>query len=66
MTGHMETREKATVAAHGAPSAVEVSIVMPCLNEAETIEICVRKAASFLKDHGIRGEVIVADTGRTL
>lgn len=44
---------------------MELSIVMPCLNEAETIETCVRKAVSFLYAHGIEGEVIVADNGST-
>jgi hypothetical protein len=44
---------------------VELTIVMPCLNEAETVAICVRKAASFLVDHCIDGEVVVADNGST-
>jgi glycosyltransferase involved in cell wall biosynthesis len=38
---------------------------MPCLNEAETIAICVRKANNFLARSGINGEVIVADNGST-
>jgi glycosyltransferase involved in cell wall biosynthesis len=38
---------------------------MPCLNEAETIAICVQKAGSFLARSGIKGEVIVADNGST-
>lgn len=42
---------------------VEVSIVMPCLNEADTVVTCVRKAVKALKDAGIHGEVIVADNG---
>jgi glycosyltransferase involved in cell wall biosynthesis len=46
-------------------SEVEVSIVMPCLNEADTIESCVRKAVKALADAGIQGEVIVADNGST-
>lgn len=45
--------------------APEVSIVMPCLNEAETLETCIRKALAFLHGHGIHGEVIVADNGST-
>jgi glycosyltransferase involved in cell wall biosynthesis len=36
---------------------------MPCLNEADTVGTCVRKAASALEEHGILGEVIVADNG---
>jgi glycosyltransferase involved in cell wall biosynthesis len=43
--------------------AVELSIVMPCLNEAETLEKCVRKAQRFLEENDIQGEVIVADNG---
>lgn len=44
---------------------LELSIVMPCLNEAETVGICVRKAKTFLQKHDVRGEVIVADNGST-
>jgi glycosyltransferase involved in cell wall biosynthesis len=44
---------------------VELTILMPCLNEAETIAICVRKATKFLVRSGIKGEVIVADNGST-
>jgi glycosyltransferase involved in cell wall biosynthesis len=45
--------------------AIELSIVMPCLNEAETVAACVQKARSFLVQHGISGEVIIADNGST-
>ncbi|MEX0152440.1 glycosyltransferase family 2 protein [Microbacterium sp. LMI1-1-1.1] len=38
---------------------------MPCLNEAETLETCVRKAKGFLDRTGISGEVVVADNGST-
>jgi hypothetical protein len=44
---------------------VELTVVMPCLNEAETVATCVRKAVKFLADHGIDGEVLVADNGST-
>ena len=43
----------------------ELSIVMPCLNEGRTLAACIRKAQLFLKEHGIAGEVIVADNGST-
>jgi len=46
-------------------SAVEVTIVMPCLNEADTLETCVRKAVKALGDAAIAGEVLVADNGST-
>src|SRR5580693_4800698 len=38
---------------------------MPCLNEAETVATCVRKAVRFIDEHGIEGEVVVADNGST-
>jgi hypothetical protein len=38
---------------------------MPCLNEAETVETCVRKTIDFFAEHGIDGEVIIADNGST-
>jgi hypothetical protein len=44
-------------------TACELSIVMPCLNEAETLATCVRKARGSLERLGIDGEVIVADNG---
>jgi hypothetical protein len=47
------------------PESLELTILMPCLNEAETIEICVRKAISYLRSRGIAGEVLVADNGST-
>jgi len=45
--------------------SLELSVVMPCLNEAATVGACVKKAVDALKQHGIRGEVIVADNGST-
>lgn len=44
---------------------IELSIVMPCLNEAETIGICIRKAQRFLAESGINGEIVIADNGST-
>ncbi|PDQ35778.1 MAG: dolichol-P-glucose synthetase [Candidatus Lumbricidophila eiseniae] len=45
--------------------SVELSIVMPCLNEAETLAVCIDKAQEYLQRSGIVGEVIVADNGST-
>jgi glycosyltransferase involved in cell wall biosynthesis len=45
--------------------AVELSIVLPCLNEADTIGICVAKAMRVIAEHEIDAEVIVADNGST-
>src|SRR5690349_7284480 len=38
---------------------------MPCLNEARTLGACIKKAQLFLKQHGVSGEIIVADNGST-
>lgn len=43
----------------------EITILMPCLNEAETLSICIRKAKSFLKNNYIDGEILIADNGST-
>jgi glycosyltransferase involved in cell wall biosynthesis len=75
----MKTSEVVTLTAftalNAAPSAgvsarpdadvCALTIVIPCLNEAETIGICVSKAAAFLADAGVNGEVLVADNGST-
>ena len=45
--------------------AIEVSVVLPCLNERETVGICVAKAMAALQSAGIHGEVLVADNGST-
>src|SRR5438105_1075467 len=47
------------------PDEVEVSVVMPCLNEARTVGVCVAKAKRCLEQLGVRGEVVVADNGST-
>ena len=44
---------------------MELTVVMPCLNEAETVATCVRKAIGFLAESGITGEVLIADNGST-
>jgi glycosyltransferase involved in cell wall biosynthesis len=44
---------------------IELTVLMPCLNEAETIEVCVKKAKGFLDSRGIKGEVLIADNGST-
>lgn len=46
-------------------TGVEISIVLPCLNEEKTLGICIRKAQGFLARHNLRGEVVVADNGST-
>src|SRR6266436_4762217 len=44
---------------------MELTILMPCLNEALTVETCVRKARAYLEKRSIAGEVLVADNGST-
>jgi glycosyltransferase involved in cell wall biosynthesis len=44
---------------------IELSVVMPCLNEADTLEACIQKALSSIETLGIAGEVVVADNGST-
>ncbi len=44
---------------------IELSIVMPCLSEAETLGACIAKAQRFLAEAGVRGEVVIADNGST-
>ena len=44
---------------------LDLTILMPCLNEAETLAFCVRQAMQAIGDSGLRGEVIVADNGST-
>lgn len=43
--------------------APELTILMPCLNEAETLATCIRKARTFLARMGVYGEVLIADNG---
>ena len=52
-----------SIATHTAP--VELTVVMPCLNEAETLAVCVDKALAALAENGIAGEVVIADNGST-
>ena len=43
----------------------ELTILMPCLNEARTLPSCIRKAQRFLSEHNVSGEVLIADNGST-
>jgi len=49
--------------AHATPC--ELTILMPCLNEAETLAICIAKALGYLERSGVHGEVLIADNGST-
>jgi glycosyltransferase involved in cell wall biosynthesis len=54
-----------TTAASDVQPDPEVTILMPCLNESETLEICIRKALDFLEANQVCGEVVVSDNGST-
>jgi len=58
------------VAYEGEPSGpaqlpIELSIIMPCLNEAETLATCIGKAKQYLERSGVAGEIVVGDNGST-
>jgi glycosyltransferase involved in cell wall biosynthesis len=59
-----ETANEPIEALH-ALGEMEVSIVIPCLNEAETVGTCVEKAVRWIRAQGIQGEIILADNGST-
>jgi glycosyltransferase involved in cell wall biosynthesis len=48
-----------------AGAALELTILMPCLNEAETLAVCIGKARAYLARSGVAGEVLIADNGST-
>src|SRR6266446_3388964 len=48
-----------------ASQPIELTIVMPCLNEADTVATCIQKARLGLERAGLRGEVLIADNGST-
>jgi hypothetical protein len=66
----MDSRMKTTLASEGtlpdsvgASQAVDVSVVIPCLNEANSLAICIDKAVDAIRKAGLAGEVVVADNG---
>src|SRR5579864_3042114 len=61
----METQTITSCETPQAYGSAEVSVVIPCLNEAQSIAFCIDKALAAFRDHGIRGEVVVADNGST-
>ena len=54
-----------TAAPAAPPGEVELTILMPCLNEADTLETCIRKAQGFLALHNVKGEILIGDNGST-
>jgi glycosyltransferase involved in cell wall biosynthesis len=45
--------------------AIELTVVIPCLNEADTLDTCIGKALRAMEEHGVSGEVVIADNGST-
>src|SRR6516162_318678 len=45
--------------------SIELTILMPCLNEAETLSRCIEKAKLGIQKSGVRGEILIADNGST-
>jgi glycosyltransferase involved in cell wall biosynthesis len=60
-----ELQDRSEVGTDPLDESVEVSVVMPCLNEAATLERCIVKARKAMEDHSVAGEIIVADNGST-
>ena len=60
-----ESQEAASTVSATLEAPPELSIVMPCLNEAETIGTCIQKAQAFLHQYQVVGEIVVADNGST-
>ena len=65
ISSHPTPRRGSSIAPYSGAADVELSVVIPCLNEADTLAVCVRKALGALSSAGISGEVIVADNGST-
>jgi Glycosyl transferase family 2 len=57
------TSEGSSPVTIGRPQAVDVSVVIPCLNEANSLALCIDKAVGAMRKAGLAGEVIVADNG---
>ena len=61
----LDTVEPTTQGPQASTDQLELSVVMPCLNEADTLAICIDKAQRAMQEHGIVGEVVIADNGST-
>jgi len=49
----------------GQTEPIEVSVVIPCLNEQDTLATCIEKARRAFREQNITGEILVADNGST-
>src|SRR5579872_7182999 len=57
--------ETAAATAPKSVDAIELSVVMPCLNEADTLGVCIEKAQRAIREAGLSAEIVVADNGST-
>src|SRR3984893_7757143 len=64
-SANQDESEAVALAEHDHPVQPELSILMPCLNEARTLASCIKKAQLFLKLQSVSGEIVVADNGST-
>lgn len=63
MTASVQLAQEPRLKAPANDGAIELTILMPCLNEAETLAVCIDKARGFLERSGVVGEVLIADNG---
>src|SRR5215468_7560182 len=61
----VKTKLRDSAAVQDRIAEIEVSVVIPCLNEADTIASCIMRARKALNDNRINGEIVVADNGST-
>src|SRR3972149_2151738 len=60
-----ESKKQASTGLGARAAKLKLTILMPCLNEAETVAQCIQAAQGFLKRSGMRGEGLIADNGST-
>ena len=65
MTVELQVKDVPAQIASAEASSLELSVVMPCLNEGDTIAVCIEKAQRALLENNISGEIVVADNGST-
>jgi glycosyltransferase involved in cell wall biosynthesis len=65
LTVELQVKDVPAQAGSAEASSLELSVVMPCLNEADTIAVCIEKAQRALLENNISGEIVVADNGST-
>lgn len=64
-SAHEPARDSRAADGTAQAGALELSVVMPCLNEEKTLPVCIEKALRTMERLGIQGEVVIADNGST-